>query len=67
MGFRVYGYKSEEPEQFEDSDTWKVIEGGALEIWRQDGSKLVISPTRWASLETDPPPPKPKVSPRRIR
>lgn len=66
MGFKVYGYKPEEPEPFGDKDNWKVIEGGALEIWREDGSKLVISPTRWASLEVDAPSPPPKV-PRRIR
>ena len=66
MGFRVYGYKSEPADEFGDKDNWKVIEGGALEIWREDGSKLVISPTRWASLEADPPPPHSRA-PRQIR
>ena len=47
MGFKVYGYKSESFDEFDDQDRYKVIEGGALEIWHEDGSKLTISPTRW--------------------
>ena len=55
MGFKVYGYKSEPFDEFGDGDRYKVIEGGALEIWHEDGSKLTISPTRWGWVEEDAP------------
>jgi hypothetical protein len=59
MTFKVYGYKSEPADEFGDGDKWEVVGGGALEITRHDRSKLVISPTRWASLEADPSPKPP--------
>ena len=58
MGFKVYGYKSESFDEFGDQDRYKVIEGGALEIWHEDGSKLTISPTRWGWVEEDSPNPE---------
>jgi hypothetical protein len=57
MGFKVYGYKSESFDEFGDQDRYKVIEGGALEIWLEDGSKLTISP-RWGWVEEDSPNPE---------
>ncbi len=39
-----------------NGDGYKVIEGGALEIWHEDGSKLTSSPTRWGWVEEDAPP-----------
>ena len=58
MGFKVYGYKSEPFDEFGDGDRYKVIEGGALEIWHEGGSKLTISPTRWGWVEEDVPDPE---------
>ena len=58
MGFKVYGYKSEPFDEFGDGDRYKVIEGGALEIWHEDGSKLTVSPTRWGWVEEDVPDPE---------
>ncbi len=58
MGFKVYGYKSESFDEFGDQDRYKVIEGGTLEIWHEDGSKLTISPTRWGWVEEDSPNPE---------
>jgi hypothetical protein len=58
VGFKVYGYKSEPFDEFGDGDRYKVIEGGALEIWHEDGSKLTISPTRWGWVEEDVPEPE---------
>ncbi len=44
MGFKVYGYKSEPFDEFGDGDRYMVIEGGALEIWHEDGSKFDYQP-----------------------
>ena len=67
MGFKVYGYKSEPFDEFGDGDRYKVIKGGALEIWHEDGSKSTISPTRWGWVEEDAPHPEDTVRARTSR
>jgi AcrR family transcriptional regulator len=50
-GFTVY-FHAREPESFDEDHRWKTLEGGALEITRPDGDKVIYSPSFWASVET---------------
>ena len=48
-------FHGRDPESFTDGHTWKTLEGGALEITKPDGDKVVYSPSYWASVETSAP------------
>jgi AcrR family transcriptional regulator len=43
------------PESFADDHSWTTIGGGALEITREHGEKVVYSPSYWTSVETGAP------------
>jgi AcrR family transcriptional regulator len=49
--FTVY-FHARDPESFDQGHSWKTLEGGALEITRSAGDKIIYSPSFWASIET---------------
>lgn len=40
---------------YKDTQRWKVIDGGALEITETDGSRTIYSPSSWDRIEAGPP------------
>jgi AcrR family transcriptional regulator len=51
----VHFHGQRDAKSFARGHTWKTIEGGALEITRSDGEKVVFSPSYWASVQTGGP------------
>ena len=51
MTFKVYGKTSEPPDEFGEHDQYRIIDGGVLDIRREDGSRLLISPSAWAMIQ----------------
>jgi AcrR family transcriptional regulator len=51
----VHFHGRRDAKSFAEGHTWKTVEGGALEITRSDGEKVVFSPSYWASVQTGGP------------
>jgi hypothetical protein len=51
MAFKVYRDSADPFQEYGDEDSYRVIEGGALEIKRKDGSKVTVNSSLWASVE----------------
>jgi AcrR family transcriptional regulator len=48
-------FHAHDPMTFDDADSYQTVAGGALEITRSSGEKMLYSPSNWASVETPAP------------
>jgi AcrR family transcriptional regulator len=49
--FTVHFY-AQDPMTFDDADGYRTVAGGALEISKRNGEKVLFSPSNWASVES---------------
>jgi Bacterial regulatory proteins, tetR family len=50
-------FHEHDPVRFDDADGYQTMAGGALEITKRGGEKVLYSPSHWASVETAAPGP----------